>query len=63
MFLAQDWINNLMSLFKSGMLKRVRSHLIANVLFAVLVYSLYVQVCVCVCVCVCVHVLCSSVFV
>ena len=50
MFLAQDWINNLMSLFKSGMLKRVRSHLIANVLFAVLVYSLYVQVCVCVCV-------------
>lgn len=41
---SQDWINNLMSLFKSGMLKRVRSHLIANVLFAVLVYSLYVQV-------------------
>ena len=42
-----DWIANFSSILKSRILRRVASHLVANTLFAVLIYSLYVQVCVC----------------
>lgn len=38
-----DWIANFFSILKSRILKRVASHLIANTLFAILVYSLYIQ--------------------
>jgi len=41
---SNDWIANLLSIFKSRILGRVSSHLLANALFAVLVYSLYLQV-------------------
>jgi len=39
-----DWMVNLLNLFKSSMLRRVSSHLLANTLFAILVYSLYLQI-------------------
>jgi len=40
---SDDWARNLINLFKSSILRRVSSHLIANTLFAILVYSLYIQ--------------------
>lgn len=39
-----DWIANFNSILKSRILRRVGSHLIANTLFAILVYSLYIQI-------------------
>jgi len=39
-----DWIANFSSILKSRILRRVASHLVANTLFAVLIYSLYVQI-------------------
>jgi predicted membrane chloride channel (bestrophin family) len=41
---SNDWIQNIVNIFQSHILRRVASHLVANVFFAILVYSLYVQV-------------------
>jgi len=41
---SQDWMVNILNIFKSGMLRRVSSHLLANTIFAILVYSLTLQI-------------------
>jgi hypothetical protein len=41
---SQDWQSNLLSFYRSPLLLRVRSHLLANGLLAVLIYGLYVSV-------------------
>ena len=41
---SNDWLQNILNIFSSPMLSRVASHLVANVLFAALVYALYLHV-------------------
>lgn len=37
----QDWLHNLLNIPRSKMLRRVANHLMANTIWALIVYSLY----------------------